>query len=325
VKRREFIMLLGGTVPWSIGTARAQQSNQIRRIGFLAFGSAAAWSTRIEALQLGLRQLGDIEGRNITIDFRHTENIEQLPVLAAEFVRLKVDIIFAPSSTEVAAARKVTSTIPIVFATHADPVGVGDVASLPQPGGNITGLTVVQTDLTGKALEFLQTAVPRASRFGVLWSPTAPSYRPTLQAALTAAKKLGVELQMLPMSTAADIDVAFAAMSAANTDAFFVSASSLSRSHRNQLAELALKYRLPSMFGIRENVEAGGLMSYAPNPLDLMRRAATYVDKILNGARPADLPVEQASQFELVLNLKTAKALGLTIPDKLLVAADVIE
>jgi putative ABC transport system substrate-binding protein len=318
-------MLLGGTVPWSIGTARAQQSNQIRRIGFLAFGSAAAWSTRIEALQLGLRQLGDIEGRNITIDFRHTENIEQLPVLAAEFVRLKVDIIFAPSSTEVAAARKVTSTIPIVFATHADPVGVGDVASLPQPGGNITGLTVVQTDLTGKALEFLQTAVPRASRFGVLWSPTAPSYRPTLQAALTAAKKLGVELQMLPMSTAADIDVAFAAMSAANTDAFFVSASSLSRSHRNQLAELALKYRLPSMFGIRENVEAGGLMSYAPNPLDLMRRAATYVDKILNGARPADLPVEQASQFELVLNLKTAKALGLTIPDKLLVAADVIE
>jgi putative ABC transport system substrate-binding protein len=173
-------MLLGGTVPWSLGTAHAQQSNQIRRIGFLAFGSAAAWSTRIEALQLGLRQLGYIEGRNIVIDFRHTENIEQLPVLAAEFVRLKVDIIFAPSSTEVAAARKVTSAIPIVFATHADPVGLGDVASLPQPGGNITGLTVVQTDLTGKALEFLQTAVPRASRFGVLWSPTAPSYRPTL-------------------------------------------------------------------------------------------------------------------------------------------------
>ena len=181
---------------------------------------------------------------------------------------------------------------------------------------------MVQTDLTAKALEILKTAVPRARRFGVLWSPTAPSYRPTLQAAVAAADKLGIELQMLLMSTPDDIDAAFAAMSVANTDAFFVSASSLSRSQRTRLAALALRYRLPGMFGIRDNVEAGGLMSYAPNPLDLTRRAAAYIDKILKGARPADLPVEQASQFEFVLNLKTAKALDLQIPDKLLALAD---
>jgi ABC-type uncharacterized transport system substrate-binding protein len=312
--RRNFITLLGGAAAWPLA-ARAQQSDQLRRVGFLAFGTVSAWANRIEALRVSLRELGYVEGRNIAIEVRRTENIEQLSALAAELVRLRVDLILAPSSTEVAAAREATSAIPIVFATHADPVGLGHVASLPRPGGNITGLTA-------KALEILKTAVPRATRFGVLWSPTAPSYRPTLQAALTAAEKLGIELQMLPMNTAGDIDAAFVAMSDKNTDAFFVSASSLSRSHRMQLAELALKYRLPSMFGIRDNVEAGGLMSYAPNPLDLTRRAATYIDKILKGAKPADLPVEQASQFELVLNLKTAKALGLEIPPTLLAIAD---
>jgi putative ABC transport system substrate-binding protein len=322
MKRREFITLLGGAAATCPLAARAQQSDQMRRVGFLAFGTVSAWANRIEALRVSLRELGYVEGRNIAIEVRRTENIEQLSALAAELVRLRVDLILAPSSTEVAAAREATSAIPIVFATHADPVGLGHVVSLPRPGGNITGLTVLQTDLTAKALEILKTAVPRATRFGVLWSPTAPSYRPTLQAALTAAEKLGIELQMLPMNTAGDIDAAFVAMSDKNTDAFFVSASSLSRSHRMQLAELALKYRLPSMFGIRDNVEAGGLMSYAPNPLDLTRRAATYIDKIFKGAKPADLPVEQASQFELVLNLKTAKALGLEIPPTLLAIAD---
>ena len=322
LRRRDFITLLGGAaVAWPL-VARAQQRDQTRHVGFLAFGTVSAWANRIEALRVGLRELGYVEGQNIAIEVRRTENIEQLSALAAELVRLRVDLIFAPSSTEVAAAREVTNAIPIVFATHADPVGLGHVASLPRPGGNITGLTVVQTDLTTKALEILKAAVPRASRFGVLWSPTAPSYRPTLQAANAAAEKLGIELQMLPMNTADDIDAAFVAMSAKNADAFFVSASSLSRSHRMRLAELALKYRLPSMFGIRDNVEAGGLMSYAPNPLDLTRRAATYIDKILKGAKPSDLPVEQASKFELVLNLKTAKALGLEIQPMLLALAD---
>jgi putative ABC transport system substrate-binding protein len=321
VRRREFITLLSGAaVSWPIAL-RAQQFDQ-KRIGFLAFGPTSAWTRRLEALRLGLHQLGHVESRNVAIDFRQTESIGQLPELAVEFVRLNVDVIFAPSSTEVAAAREATSSIPIVFATHADPVGLGHVASLPRPGGNVTGLTVIQTDLTAKALEILKTAVPSATRVGVLWSPTAPSWRPTLQAARVAAEKLGIELQTLPMSTADDIDTAFTAMSAANIGAFFVSASSLSRSQRKRLAELALKYRLPSMFGIRDNVEAGGLMSYAPNPLDLTRRAATYIDKILKGARPADLPVEQASEFELVLNLKTAKALGLEIPPTLLALAD---
>jgi ABC-type uncharacterized transport system substrate-binding protein len=321
MKRREFITLLGGAAAaWPLA-ARAQQFDQ-KRIGFLAFGPTSAWTRRIEALKLGLHQLGYVESRNVAIDFRQTESIGQLPGLAAEFVRLNVDVIFAPSSTEVAAAREATSAIPIVFATHADPVGLGHVASLPRPGGNVTGLTVIQTDLTAKALEILKTAVPSATRVGVLWSPTAPSWRPTLQAARAAAEKLEIELQTLPMSTSDDIDAAFAAMSAASIKAFFVSASSLSRSQRKRLAEMALKYRLPSMFGIRDNVEAGGLMSYAPNPLDLTRRAATYIDKILKGARPADLPVEQASEFELVLNLKTAKALGLEIPPALLAIAD---
>jgi ABC-type uncharacterized transport system substrate-binding protein len=325
VNRRELITLLGGAAASSLPSplaARAQEPTRLPVVGFLGFGTAAAWANRVEALLAGLRQFGYAEGKTISIDYRFTEAVDQLPTLAAELVRLKVDIIFAASSTEVAAARKVTSTIPIVFATHADPVGLGHVESLPRPGGNITGLTVVQTDLTAKALEILKTAVPRASRFGVLWSPTAPSYRPTLQAAVAAAEKLGIELQMLRMSTPDDIDVAFAAMSAANTGAFFVSASSLSRSQRVRLAELALKYRLPGMFGIRDNVEAGGLMSYAPNPLDLTRRAAIYIDKILKGTRPADLPVEQAAQFEFVLNLKTAKALDLQIPDTLLALAD---
>jgi putative ABC transport system substrate-binding protein len=321
MKRREFITLLGGAAAaWPLA-ARAQQFDQ-KRIGFLAFGPTSAWTRRIEALKLGLHQLGYVESRNVAIDFRQTESIGQLPGLAAEFVRLNVGVIFAPSSTEVAAAREATSAIPIVFATHADPVGLGHVASLPRPGGNVTGLTVIQTDLTAKALEILKTAVPSATRVGVLWSPTAPSWRPTLQAARAAAEKLEIELQTLPMSTSDDIDAAFAAMSAASIKAFFVSASSLSRSQRKRLAEMALKYRLPSMFGIRDNVEAGGLMSYAPNPLDLTRRAATYIDKILKGARPADLPVQQPTKYELVINLKTSKALGLDVPPTLLARAD---
>jgi putative tryptophan/tyrosine transport system substrate-binding protein len=263
----------------------------MRHVGFLAFGTASTWTNRIEALRVGLRELGYSEGQNVALDIRRTENIEQLPAFAAELVRLKVDVIFAPSSTETAAAREVTNEMPVVFATHADPIGLGHVASLPRPGGNITGLTVVQTDVTAKALEILKTAVPRASRWGVLFSPTAPSYRPTLQAANAAAEKLGIELQMLAMNTADDVDAAFATMSAKGADAFFVSASTFSLSHRMRLAELALKYRLPSMFGSRDNVEAGGLMSYSPNPLDLIRRAATYIDKILKGAKPSDLPV----------------------------------
>jgi putative tryptophan/tyrosine transport system substrate-binding protein len=321
MKRREFISLLGGAAAGPFA-ARAQDATKVPRIGFLGFGTAAAWANRIEALRTGLHQLGYLEGKNIFIEFRWTENIEQLPVLAAELVRTNVDVIFATSSTEVGAAREATNTIPIVFATHADPIGLGHVASLPRPGGNITGLSVLQSDLTAKALEILKEVVPHATRFGALWSPTAPSHRPTLQAAEAAGEKLGVQFSMVPVETAQDFEGAFVRMARERVAGIFVAASSLTRSQRTPLAELALKYRLPTMFGARENVQAGGLMSYAPDHVELTRRAATYIDKIFNGVKPADLPVEQASKYQLVINLKTAQALGLEVPPMLLARAD---
>ena len=261
-----------------------------------------------------MRDLGYVDGKNIVIEFRWTEAIEQLRELATELVRMNVDVIFAPSSTEVEVARQVTNAIPIVFATHADPVGLGHVASLPRPGGNITGLSGLGADLAIKALEILKEAVPNATRFAVFWSPSAPWYRAFLQAAKSAGDKLGVQLHTAPVQTVEDLDGAFAMAVQERVDGILVQPTSLSRSHRAPLAKLALKHRLPSMFGGREYVEAGGLMSYAPDYVDLTRRAATYIDKILKGAKPADLPVELASKYLLVINFTTAKALKLDLP-----------
>jgi putative ABC transport system substrate-binding protein len=235
---------------------------------------------------------------------------------------MNVDVIFAMSSTEVEASRQATKTIPIVFATHADPVGLGHVASLPRPGGNITGLTVVLTDLVAKQLEILKEAVPQATRIGVLFSPTAPSHRPALQALETAGQKLGVQLQLAPVRTTADFDEAFATMARERVGGFLVVGAPFTVLHRARVAELALKHRLPGMFGTNEEVEAGGLMRYSADFNDLVRRAATYIDKILKGDKPADLPVEQASKYQLVINLKTAKALGIDVPPMLLARAD---
>jgi putative tryptophan/tyrosine transport system substrate-binding protein len=325
MKRREFITLVGGaataSVSWPLA-ARAQQQAKVQRIGFLGFGTAAARANRVEALRAGLRKLGYVEDKNIIIEFRWTERIDRLPELAAELVRMNVDLIFATSSTEVEAARRATETIPIVFATHADPVGLGHVASLPRPGGNITGLTMLLTDLAAKELEILKEAVPQATQIAVLITLTAPSHRPALQAIKAAGEKLGVQIQMVPVQTAEDLDGAFASMSQARAGGLLVVASALTRSQHTRLAELALRHRLPSMFGTRDNVEAGGLMSYAPDLADLTRRAATYIDKILKGAKPADLPVEQASKYQLVINLKTAKAIGVDLPPLLLTRAD---
>jgi putative ABC transport system substrate-binding protein len=238
-------------------------------------------------------------------------------------VALNVDIIFATSSTEVGAAKQATKTIPIVFASHADPIGTGHVASLAQPGGNITGLSVLNSELTTKALEILKEVVPQAKRFGVLSNPTVPSHVPTITAAEAAAEKLGVTLHTALVRTAEEYEEAFAKMVGADAQAVFVAASSLTaRSRPELLAQLALKYRMPSVFGLRDNIAAGGLISYGAERLELTRRAATYIDKILKGAKPADLPVEQASKYELVINLKTAKALGLTVPPALLARAD---
>jgi putative ABC transport system substrate-binding protein len=309
LKRREFVTLLGGAGAWPL-PLRAQQSANVARIGFLRLGPASANADRVEALRAGLRQLGYVEGKNIVIEFRWAETVDQLPELAAELVRMNVDVIFAMSSTEVEAARQVTKTIPIVFGTHAEPVGLGHVASLSRPGGDITGLATLLTDLAPKELQILKEAVPNATRIGVLYSLTAPSHRPALEAMETAGQKLGVPLRLVPMRTAEDFDEAFAMMARERVGACYVVAAPIFVSHRTRLAELALKHRLPATFGNKEHVEAGGLMSYSADFNDMMRRAAIYIDKILRGAKPADLPVEQASKYELVINLKTAKRLA---------------
>lgn len=321
MKRREFITLVGGAVAtWPLAV-RAQHS-AMPVIGFMGPAPAAAYLPRVEALRAGLRDLGYVEGKNIVIKFRWAERVEQLPEMAAELVRMKVDLILVSSSTYVEPARQATKTIPIVFAIHADPVGVGHVASLARPGGNITGLSTLLTDLVAKELEIFKEAVPQTTRIGILWNPTTPSHGPAMQAVEAVGEKLGVQLLLVPAQTVEEFDGAFSTMTRERMRGFLVIASPLSFSQRVPLAELALKHRLPGMFGSRENVEAGGLMSYGADYNDLHRRAARYVDKILKGVKPADLPVEQASKYELIINLKTANALALAIPESLLLRAD---
>ena len=323
MKRREFITLLGSAAAYpATGWGQEAKLPTIPRIGCLVFGAAAVSGSRVEVLGAALSELGYVEGKNIVMETMWAETVDELPGLAAELVRRNVNVIFAPSSTEVEPARQATHTIPIVFSFHADPVGVGHVASLPRPGGNITGLTMLLTDLSAKELEILKEAVPQAERIGVLWNPTTPSHAPALKAIEAGAEKLGVKLRTVPARTRDDFPAAFATMGDERADALLVVSSPLARVERNFLAELELKHRLPAIFGTRWNVEAGGLMSYAADLDDLTRRAATYIDKILKGAKPANLPVEQASKYQLVINLKTAKALGLDVPVSVLARAD---
>jgi len=321
VKRRELIAFAGtGLLTWPL-VARA--AADIARLGFLGLGNPAPVRGRVAALRAGLRDLGYVEGKNLVIEFRWSSTVDQLYEAAAELARMKVDVIFASSSTEVEPARRATRTIPIVFAVHADPVGIGHVSSLARPGGNITGLTVMQSDITAKRLEILKETVPQVSRVGVLWDHTAPSYRPFLQAAEAAKGKLRVELRPIEVSSVADYEGAFTTMAHDRVGAVLIHASTQTgRDDPRLLAELALKHRLPTLFGNRDNVVAGGLMSYAPDMTDQWRRAAVYIDKILKGAKPADLPVEQASRYQLVINLRTAKALALPIPPSVLARAD---
>jgi putative ABC transport system substrate-binding protein len=320
--RREFITLLGGAATWSF-TARAQQPTRLPRIGFLGLAPASTFATRVDALRIGLRDLGYIEGKNIAIEFRWAQTVDDLPALAAEFVRMKVDIIFAPVSTFVAPARLATTTIPIVFASHADPVGVGHVASLARPGGNITGLSMLMTELAVKELEILKEAVPQGLRFAVVWNPTTPSHVPALKSVESAAKRLGVEIYEVPMRTIEESEQAFESMTRAQVAGVLVLGSPAVYLERGaRFGELALKHRLPSMFSLEENAQAGGLMSYSADIFDLYRRSAAYIAKILKGANPAELPVEQASKYKFVINLKTARTLGLEIPPTLLARAD---
>jgi putative ABC transport system substrate-binding protein len=321
LRRRDFILLLGAAAVWSLPVT-AEQPTNLARIGFLGLAPASASASRVEALRAGLRDLGWVEGKNIVVEFKWAQRVDQLPELAAELVQMKADIIFAPSSTFVEPARKATQTIPIVFALDADPVGLGHVASLARPGGNITGLTMQSTEINTKQLEILKEALPQSTRFGVLWNPSTPSHQLGLPAVEAAGETLGVTLIAVPARTTEEFEPALATMEQKHVGGFLDLASPLSYSERVHLAELALQHRLPGMFGIRANAEAGGLMSYAADINDLHRRAAAYIDKILKGAKPADLPVEQASKFGFVINLKTARALGLTIPQTILARAD---
>jgi putative ABC transport system substrate-binding protein len=319
MRRREFITMMGGSaVAWSL-SARAQQSAKLWRIGYLGFGSA---SSQVDALRSGLRDLGYIEGKNIVIEFRWAERADQTFDLATQLVRMNVDVIFAPASTQVEPARRATNTIPIVFAQHADPVGLGDVASLSRPGGNITGLSMLLTELSVKELEILRETLPNAVRIGVLWNPTTPSHPTAVKAVEAASEKLGVQLVLAPAGTVSEIQEAFSTMSRERVSGVLVLSSPLYTAQGALLAEFQMKHRLPEIFATRGNVDAGGLMSYGADIDDLYRRAAVYIDKILRGTKPADLPVEQASKYLVVINLKTAKALGLTIPPTVLARAD---
>ena len=322
MKRREFITVLASAAAaWPVAV-RGQQPAKLAQIGFLDLGPASARASRVEALRGGLRQLGYVEGRDLVFVFRWADSIEQVPELAADLVRIKVDIIVGTSSTMVEAARQATQSIPIVFFAHADPVGIGHVASLARPGGNITGLSMLLTEMVTKELEILKELVPGATRLGVLWNPTTPSHAVAIKAVEAAGQRLGVQLRLVSLVSVEDIDGALASLMGEKVNGFLDVISPLTFSQRVRLAEAALKHRLPGMYGSKENVTAGGLVSYGADVADLARRAAVYIDKILRGAKPADLPVEQASKYQLFINLKTAKALGLEIPPTLLARAD---
>ncbi len=270
-----------------------------------------------------LRDLGYVEGQTIAIEYRWAEGKpERMRELAEELVRLKVDVIVAPSSIYTAAAKRATSTIPIIFFSHADPIGSGHVANLARPGGNITGLSLMMTETSVKGLELLKEAVPRLSRVAVVWDPATPSHGPGLRAIEVAAAARGFRIQSLGVRTATEYESAFSAMGRERADGVLVLSTPLYIASARRLAELAMTHKLPSLFGPRHHVEAGGLMSFGPDRADMFRRGAVYVDMILKGARPADLPVQQPTKFELAINLKTARALGLTIPPSLLQRAD---
>ena len=303
--------------------AEAQQPGKVPRIGYLSATSPSVNPTRIEAFRQGLRELGYVEGKNIIIEWRYAEgNLDRLRELAAELVRLKVDLIVSAGPQPTRAAKEATTTIPIVMGYDSDPVGSGFVASLARPGGNITGLSALFPELSGKRLELLKEIVPRLSRVAVFGTSTWPGNAQALRETELAAGALGVQLQYLDVRGPKDVETAFRAAGKGRAEAVLVLTSSVLNSHRIQVADLAVKNRLPAVYGAPQYVEDGGLLSYAPSYTDLFRRAATYVDKILKGAKPADLPVEQPTKFEFVINLKAAKQIGLTIPPNVLARAD---
>jgi putative ABC transport system substrate-binding protein len=307
----------------NVSVAQAQQPGKIPRIGWLTGPSLAANSARIEAFRQGLRELGYVEGKNIVIEWRSAEGkLDRLPALASELVGLKVDIIVSAGESVTRSAKEATSTIPIVMAQDPDPVGNGFVASLARPGGNITGLATLAPELSGKQLELLKEIIPKLSRVAVLGTSTQPGYAQVLKEIKLAAGAFKVQLQYLDVLDPKDIETAFQAASKGRAGAVLVLGSPVFTSQRAQITDLAAKNRLPAIYPQSDYMDAGGLMFYGPNTNDLFRRAATYVDKILKGRTPADLPVEQPIKFEFIVNLKAAKQIGLTIPPNVLVRAD---
>jgi len=322
VKRREFITLLGAAAAAWPFAARAQQAGKLPTIGFLGPNTRSAASEWVVALAQRLRELGWMEGRTITIEYRWAEGREErFPEIAAEFVRLKVELIVTSGTPAVMASKKATSVIPIVFATAGDPVGSGLVASLARPGGNVTGLATLANELAGKRLELLREVVPGLRRLAIMGNVGNPFTVLELGDVQAAARTLGLEVVMLEIRQAQDLAPAFHALKS-RADALYVCTDALANTNRIRINIAAVGERLPTMHGSRDYVEAGGLMSYGPNFPDLFRRAGDLVDKILRGAKPADLPVEQPTKFDLVINLTTAKALGLEVPSTLLARAD---
>jgi putative ABC transport system substrate-binding protein len=329
MRRREFVTLLGGAaIAWPLA-ARAQQPERMRRIGVLQglAESDPEWPRRFGAFKQRLQELGWNEGRSVAFEFRFAdEKPERLPALAAELVQANIDVILTNAAQPIEAARKATSTVPIVMASVGDALGAGYVASLARPGGNVTGLTLVATDQSAKRLQLVKEIVPNLVRVAVLWNGNASGHRLQLQEMERANPGLGIVLQSLPIRNVDEIDAGLQAAVQANAQAIVTMDDPVVQSQRERIVAFAMRQRLPVMSEFRPATEAGALMSYGPNQIDLWRRAADYVDKILKGAKPADIPVEQPTKFELVINLKTAKALGITIqPGVLAIADEVIE
>jgi putative ABC transport system substrate-binding protein len=319
------LAVLPGAVLLAPLVGEAQQAAAIPRIGFLSPSpvSDPRAASFLEAFRQGLRELGYAEGRNIVIETRFAEGkFDQLPGLAAELVRAKVDVIATYTTPAAQAAKRATATIPIVMATVIDPVTAGLAASLARPRGNITGLSQMVPDLVGKQLELLKEVAPKISRAALLLNPANPAHALAIRDVNVAVRSLGIQLQLVEARRPSELENAFAAMTTERAEAVIVLVDSMLIDHRTRIADLAARHRLPTVSATIETTEAGGLLAYGPSVRDMFRRAAAYVDKILKGAKPADLPIEQPTKFELVINLRTAKALGLTIPQSVLLRAD---
>jgi putative tryptophan/tyrosine transport system substrate-binding protein len=322
MRRREFITLIGGSaIAWRLDARAQAPIGKLHRLGILQPGAPP--EPLVDAIRERLQELGYSEGHNIAFEYRWAEGkLDRLTELAKELVDLKVDVITTLSTPAAIAARKVTTTIPIVFAGVGDPVGSGVVPSLSHPGGNITGISLLATELSGKRLELLEEIVPNASRVAMLWNDTNPGMVLRAHEAQDAADKLGVTLQSMGVHDLISFDSAFAAIESGQTNAMLTLVDPFTREHRQRIVDFAARRRLPAIYESREFVDAGGLVSYGPNLAVLERRAADYVDMIFKGKNPADLPVEQPTRFEMVIDMKTVKALGLTIPQSVMLRAD---